>query len=219
MKTAAAALALAAAVAAGALWRYAPAAATGSSALAGRELAGREPGTDAVPVLYELPPFSLVDSSGRPLRRDDLIGRPHVAGFIFTRCAGVCPRMTSRMARLRDELPAPVGLLSFTVDPTHDTPAVLARHARALQAGPRWLFVTGDQAALFRLAVDGFKLAAAALPPEQAALEGPFLHSPKLVLLDERARVRGYYDSDDEQEMRDLLRDVGRLWPAQSAAR
>jgi protein SCO1/2 len=219
VRTAAAALALAAAVAAGAVSRYAPAAATGSPALAGRELARSEPGTDAVPVLYELPPFSLVESSGRPLRRDDLLGRPHVAGFIFTRCSGVCPRMTSRMARLRDELPALVGLLSFTVDPAYDTPAVLARHARALQAGPRWLFVTGEQAALHRLAVEGFKLATAELPPEQAALEGPFLHSPRLVLVDERARVRGYYDSNDEQEMRDLVRDAGRLWPAHSAAR
>jgi protein SCO1 len=211
---AAAALALAGALTSAAAWRCAPAASSGGPAPEGRESR-----TDTLPVLYELPPFTLVESSGRPLRREDLLGRPHVAGFIFTRCAGVCPRMTSRMARLLDALPpGQLGLVSFTVDPAPDTPQVLARHARALGAGPGWRFVTGEQAALYRLAVEGFKLATAEVPADQASGDGPFLHSPKLVLLDADARVRGYYDSDDDQEMRDLVRDLGRLAPPAAAA-
>jgi protein SCO1 len=208
---AAAAAALAAAVAAGAVWRAAP------SPLAGARLPG-EGSAQELPVLYPLPPFSLLQSSGRPLGREDLVGRPFVAAFIFTRCAGVCPRMTAQMVRLRERLPDPFRLVSFTVDPVHDTPAVLDRHARALQAGPRWLFVTGDQVEIHRLAVQGFKLATEALPPDRAADEGPFLHSPKLVLVDEQAHVRGYYDSDDGQDMEDLVRDAGRLSPPRAAA-
>lgn len=164
-----------------------------------------------LPVLSELPEFRLVESSGLEFTRADLRGRVSVADFIFTTCAGVCPRMTARMARLRGELPADVRFVSFTVDPGHDTPPVLRRYAEPLAPGERWLFVTGSQAELYRVATDGFKLAAMALPPGSAADEGPFLHSSKFVLVDGSARVRGYYDSEDETALEALRRDARRL--------
>jgi cytochrome oxidase Cu insertion factor (SCO1/SenC/PrrC family) len=206
-------LGLLAAAGASLLWRAAPGPA-GAAAVPDSSADDAGP----LPVLYPLPDFDLVESGGARLRRADLVGRPFVAAFIFTRCAGICPRMTAHMARLRGELPEAVRLVSFTVDPVHDTPEVLARHARALQAGPRWLFVTGTQAELYRLAVEGFKLATQELPAAQAAAEGPFLHSPRLVLVDEQARVRGYYDTADESQMGALVRDAaGRLAPLTSA--
>ena len=69
-----------------------------------------------------LPDFRLVERSGRPLSLADLKGRPWVAEFIFTQCAGACPAMTARMARLRRDVPPDVQFVSFTVDPAHDTP-------------------------------------------------------------------------------------------------
>ena len=166
----------------------------------------------ALPVLFELPPFSLVERSGRPFTREDLRGRVSVADFVFTRCAGVCPAMTGRMARLRAALPADVRLVSFTVDPDHDTPAVLRRYAEPLNAGQQWLFVTGGRTELHRLATEGFKLAAMETPDDRAAEEGPFLHSSKFALLDGQARVRGYYDSDDAAQLEALPLHARRLW-------
>jgi protein SCO1 len=164
-----------------------------------------------LPVLFELPAFTLVERSGRPFTLDDLRGRVAVADFVFTRCAGVCPNMTARMSKLRQALPDEVRLVTFTVDPGHDTPAVLTRYAEPLEAGQRWLFVTGRQADVHRLATDGFKLAAMEAPPGGATDDGPFLHSAKFALLDARARVRGYYDSDDPEAMTALARDARRL--------
>jgi protein SCO1 len=122
--------------------------------------------------------------------------------------------MTARMARLRRELPDEVVFVSFTVDPATDTPEVLARYAANFKADARWRFVTGRQKDLYALSTDGFKLAAMEIPPDQQKAgegDGPFLHSAKFVLVDRAGEIRGYYDSTDEDEMKDLRTDVGRI--------
>ena len=163
--------------------------------------------------LGTLPDFRLVERSGRTLSLADLRGRPWVADFIFTQCGGACPAMTGRMARLRRELPDGVRLVSFTVDPGHDTPEVLAGYARAFGADERWLFVTGPQKDLYALSVAGFKLAAMEVPAGERSPggDGPFLHSSKLTLVDGGGTIRGYYDSTDEEAMRALAADATAL--------
>jgi protein SCO1/2 len=166
-----------------------------------------------LPVLATLPAYDLVDSAGIPLGPDRLAGRPFVADFIFTRCAGVCPAMTARLARLRPEVPAEVRFVSFTVDPSHDTPERLRAYASAHGAGEDWIFATGSREALYGLATSGFKLAAYEVPPEErrAGGDGPFLHSSKFVLVDGAGRVRGYYDSAEEEAVGALRRDARAL--------
>lgn len=176
-------------------------------------VAARSRGTGAeLPRMSALPVFHLVERSGQPLSLDALHGRPWIADFIFTQCGGACPAMTGRMARLRREIPEDVRFVSFTVDPAHDTPEVLARYADAFHAGPSWLFATGPQKDLYDLSVGGFKLAAMEVPAgERAGGDGPFLHSSKLTLVDAEGVVRGYYDSTDEQAMRALVADAATL--------
>lgn len=166
-----------------------------------------------LPDLGSLPPFSLTAHTGRPLSSEDLRGHVWVADFIFTRCAGICPAMTSRMARLQDEIPAGARLVSFTVDPQHDGPDVLARYARDFHAGQAWLFATGPQQALYCLATQGFRMEALEVAPDQRAAggDGPFLHSSRFVLVDASGRIRGYYDSADEAAVRRLAQDLRRL--------
>lgn len=165
------------------------------------------------PLLGTLPDFALTTETGRPIALADLRGQTWVADFIFTRCAGACPAMTARMARLRREIPQEALTISFTVDPLHDTPEVLSRYARGFSAGDGWLFVTGPQEALYGLVTGGFKLAAMEVPPDQqrAGGDGPFLHSSKFVLVDGRGRVRGYYDSEDPAAVGRLIQDLGRV--------
>ena len=169
--------------------------------------------TEDVPRLGQLPNFRLLERGGGEITLRDLQGRRWVADFIFTQCGGTCPAMTARMARLRREVPEDVRFVSITVDPAHDTREVLADYARRAGADSRWLFLTGAQADLYRLSTEGFKLAAFELSPEEraAAADGPFLHSAKFVLVDGEGTIRGYYDSDDEQEMQSLVRDLEQL--------
>src|SRR5262245_41375684 len=68
--------------------------------------------------------FSLTERSGKTVRRADLEGKVWVAAFVFTRCAGPCSQVSGSMARLQLQFAGePDALLvSFTVDPEHDTP-------------------------------------------------------------------------------------------------
>ncbi len=116
----------------------------------------------ALPVYKSLPGFSLTDSRGRPFTRADLLGKVWIANLIYTRCEDTCPLQAVELARILKEFDAETGLriLSVSVDSKHDTPEVLARYALSLRADPdRWHFLTGDEAAIARLAREGFSLA------------------------------------------------------------
>lgn len=109
-----------------------------------------------------VPPFSLIDRSGETITLADLRGKIWIADFIFTRCPDVCPLMSAKMAQVQSALAdqPDLKLVSISVDPEYDTPAILARYATQLEADPdRWYFLTGDKKAIYRLVRDGFKLA------------------------------------------------------------
>lgn len=168
-----------------------------------------------LPVMAQLPDFSLVGIDGKPVTRAALAGRVWIADFIFTRCAGPCPAMTTRMnqlvARFKDE--RNVVFVTFTVDPDRDTPAALAEYAGLMKADTnRWWFLTGTKQALWSLSKEGFKLGAGENDknsPEFAAM--PFLHSTRFALVDQQSRVRGYYDGVDPKALVKLMDDARAL--------
>ena len=160
------------------------------------------------PVLGSVPEFAFTEATGTALRRSNLLGKVWIASFIFTRCAEVCPVTMHQEVRLQAELPRrdDLRLVSFSVDPDWDSPKVLTDYARIFGADrSRWLFVTGDRRQIYRLAIDGFHLATQDADP---AKEMPILHSTKLVLVDRRGAIRGYYESTDDANLHKLIRDV-----------
>ena len=155
---------------------------------------------DPPPVLRELPQWRLVDQNGQAFGSDDLAGDVYVASFLFTRCATVCPRLTASLRQLerryRDEGVEGVRLVSFTVDPEHDTPGRLRDYARSRSLDlERWSLVTGAEREVRSVVVDGF-----ALPMgERLDLAGGLVdvaHAARLALVDRDGGVRGYYGSD-----------------------
>jgi protein SCO1 len=173
---------------------------------------GRQP-APSLPVMGALPAFTLTDKSGATVTLASLAGRPWIADLVFTRCQLSCPRMTERMASLGSRLAPGVRRVSVSVDPAHDTPAVLAAYAKLHKAeSPDWLFLTGDEAQMRRLAVEGFKLGVApADPTDPRAAQEPVTHSTRFVLVDAQGRVRGWYDAFDEGALGKLLRDAAWL--------
>ena len=167
-----------------------------------------------LPVLATLPAFRLTDQAGRPFGSEELEGRAWVASFIFTRCDTICPAITARMARIQDRtrnLGTAFHLVSFSVDPEFDTPERLEAYARAHRASPRlWSFLTGPEAAVKEAVVGGLKVALGRERSEDGRFEGIF-HGSHLVLVDQRGRVRGYYDSDDADAVDRVVRDAGLL--------
>src|SRR5438105_4145251 len=171
-----------------------------------------------LPDLGQLPSFALVDQDGKPFGAAEVRGKVWVADFIFTSCSDACPRLTARMRSLQDRLdPAErIGLLSITVDPERDTPGKLAEYARTSGAHVAlWKFVTGPQREVQRTVVNGFHVAMGRVPVEATddalrAQAFEILHGDRLVLVDAKGRLRGYYVADDDG-LRRILRDARSL--------
>jgi len=156
---------------------------------------------DPPPVLRQLPEWRLVDQNGAAFGNSDLEGDVWVASFLFTRCATVCPRLTAAVRRLerryREEGVEGVRLVSFSVDPEHDTPDVLRGYAESRSLDlTNWSLVTGDENAVRSIVVSGF-----ALPMgERLDLAGGLVdvaHAARLFLVDRQGGIRGYYASDE----------------------
>lgn len=173
---------------------------------------------DPPPVMWAAPDFKLTNRDGRTVTLKDLAGEPWIADFIFTRCPASCPMMTARLARFHRNLPRDLKLhlVSFSVDPKNDTPAVLEAYAKSFKAPDRWLFLTGDGEQIYRLSKEGFKLAIDNTPPPGAtaaptSTAEPILHSTRFALVDGQGRVRGYYEAFDEESMKKMARDLKAL--------
>ena len=164
--------------------------------------------------MFQLPPFTFTERSGKPFTAPDAMrGKVWVADFFFASCPGVCLELSKSMASLHHatrEMPD-VRFLSISTD-ENDTPEVLRRYAEEHQADGRWSFLTGAKADIFKLSVDGFKLALADVAAVDVAEK--FIHSSKLVLVDKAGWIRGYYDGIGERQAADakrLLADIQRL--------
>jgi protein SCO1/2 len=104
-------------------------------------------------------------------------------------------------------------LVSITVDPKRDTARVLSEYANRFGANPEhWSFLTGEKEAIYRLAQQGFLLGAAEIAQEKRPPSGAtHTHSPRFVLVDRKAQIRGYYTSTDAEVMVRQRRDLKNL--------
>lgn len=180
---------------------------------------------------YPVGEFAFVDQDGNRFTDKDLRGKVWVASFVFTRCAGPCPSVSATMTRLQAELPddpANLKLVTFTVDPDHDSPDELKQYAKARGADPRrWVFLTGDRRAVDDLMRSRFKLAVERkdVPdpgPGRPVDHDAIGHGTRLFVVDRAGVIRGSYDglADDrfpdaaerfEQTRARLREKVGQL--------
>ena len=99
----------------------------------------------------EVPNVPLRTQSGTPVRLyDDLVkGKVVLINFFFTSCTSICPTTTANLkkveARLAGQLGRDVVMISISVDPETDTPAVLEGYARRYRTGAGWYFLTGTR--------------------------------------------------------------------------
>ena len=162
---------------------------------------------DRLPDLGTMPDFTLIDQNERPVKSADLKGKVLLVGFIYTNCPDVCPLTTTRMRELQERL-AKAGmlgndtmLLSISVDPDRDTPAVLAKYAANYGADTAtWPFLTGKTDYVRTVVVEGFHLGAEKTPThDHGGSPTPtyeVAHSDRLVLVDKHGTVRATFHTD-----------------------
>jgi len=159
-----------------------------------------------------VPDFSLTERDGRRISLSDLKGNVSVVNFIYTNCPDTCPIQSAQMSQLQGDFKSEkeLRLVSITVDPERDTPEVLSQYAARFDADPaRWFFLTGEKEAIYKLAQEGFRLGAVEIPHHQRPASGAtHTHSPRFVLVDREAEIRGYYVSTDPEDMKRIRRDL-----------
>jgi protein SCO1/2 len=101
------------------------------------------------------PRFTLLNQEGELVSFERFRGRRVVLNFIFTRCpiATMCPAATTKMAQLqrlvREQTIPEVEFVSITLDPAHDTPAILRSYAAGYGIdSANFSFLTGPEAAI-----------------------------------------------------------------------
>ncbi|MEP6936798.1 MAG: SCO family protein [Chthoniobacterales bacterium] len=156
-----------------------------------------------------VPQFRLTNQNREPFGSAELRGKIWIADFIYSTCPGPCPMISSRMSELQRPLEkSDVHLVSVSVDPEKDTPAVLRAYAEKLHAQPgRWDFLTGPKSAIYELSQNGFKLGVS----DGAGEQGIPVHSTRMVLVDRRGTIRGYYDAVEADAITKLLADTSHL--------
>ena len=100
---------------------------------------------------YTVPDVTLVNQDGKKVKLLSLInsGKPVMLDFIYGTCTTICPVLsagfTNLQAKLGQDVQRKVQLISVTIDPEHDTPAIMKDYLKRFRAKPGWDFLTGSR--------------------------------------------------------------------------
>ena len=145
--------------------------------------------------------FEFTDARGRRITDQDLLGSPWVAVPFFVRCSGPCPSLTADLrSRVYEELQGTgARLVSFSVDPSYDTPEALAEYAARFEIDTEsWLFLTGSEEAMGRFVRNGLKVPLDLGPrAEDATQEPEITHGTRLPVVDAEGQIAGWYRSEE----------------------
>lgn len=175
---------------------------------------GNDYGEVKLPVLgnpgHTVGPFSFVNQTGDTVTAQDLEGKVSVVEYFFTTCTGICPKMNKNMDKVYEDFKTTphFQILSYTVDPAHDSVPVLAKYGEQWGADPKvWQFLTGDRKELFDVAVNQYLLSAA----DSQGVTEQFVHTQYFALVDQDRRIRGFYDGLQADDLSKLRKDIRKL--------
>lgn len=157
-------------------------------------------------IFKQIPGFQLTSQQGETFTKEDLDNKIYVADFFFATCPDICKDMSSQLVRVQEAFKndTTVQIVSFTVNPEHDSVSVLQEYAERYGANPnQWTFLTGPREEIYSLARNGFYL-----PVQQVEGQKDFIHSEKFLLVDKAHRVRGIYDGTDPVDVDRLITEI-----------
>jgi protein SCO1/2 len=151
--------------------------------------------------------FSLINQNGKTVTQDTYNDKIYIADFFFTTCQTICPIMTDHMVILQNKLKhdPDVMLLSHTVTPKIDSVAQLKKYA--LNKGvldTKWNLVTGDKKEIYELARKSYL----AVKSYGDGGDYDMIHTENFILVDQKKRIRGYYDGTRKEDIELLLSDI-----------
>jgi protein SCO1/2 len=177
--------------------------------------------------------FSFINQDGKAITNKDVDGKVYVAEYFFTTCQGICPKMNANMRRVFDVYNEEPGfmILSHSCMPETDSVPLLKAYEQKMingklvktgdgsykivydslnkekRANPNWNFVTGDKAALYKMARQGYMIDNNK-PDTATLIKDQFIHTQFFALVDKQRRLRGIYDGLKEEEIQKLIEDI-----------
>ncbi|WP_041251921.1 SCO family protein [Flavobacterium indicum] len=159
---------------------------------------------------HKIAPFKFINQNGKVITNKDYEGKIYVADFFFTTCQTICPKMTTNMTWLQEQIKynPKVKLLSHTVFPDEDTVEVLKRYAKERGViDEKWNLVTGDQREIYKIARQSYLVVKTGKPEELYDM----VHTENFVLVDQKGRIRGFYDGTLLDEKKEGVKNVKQL--------
>ncbi len=158
-------------------------------------------------IYHKIADFSFIDQDSNIVTNKTFDGKIYIADFFFTTCPTICPKMNAQLLRVYEKFKdyPNFKILSHTIDPVHDTVAVLRHFAKRLGVSSKvWHFVTGDQDKIYEIGQTSYMVTAM----EDKTAPGGFLHNGALILVDPERRVRGIYDGTKPEDVDRLMNDI-----------
>ncbi len=165
---------------------------------------------------YTIPAWEFTSQDDTTVSSDELAGNIYIANFFFSSCPSICPAMNYNVQQIQERFKGydHFRIVSFTVDPEHDSVEVLKAYEKTIGATPdRWFFLTGEKQEIYKTAKDYFANAM-----EDSLAEGGFLHTENLVLVDwegrlrssrdEQGNLKGVYNGLSPDEINELKSDI-----------
>lgn len=159
-----------------------------------------------------MPDYRFTNELGQTISLSELRGKAVALTFIFTRCPfpTFCPRMSSNLAEAHQKLKAMANsptnwhLLSITIDPQFDTPAILKSYAQRYKYDPKhWSYVTGE---LIDITAIGEQFGLAFYRPDPSQPAG-LSHNLRTVVIDAQGRVQKVF-TENEWKPDDLVTEM-----------
>jgi protein SCO1/2 len=167
-------------------------------------------GQQVTDTIYQtIPAFKFVNQYGDSVGSKNLQHDIYVADFFFTSCPSICPVMQRNMLAVYKayKYSADVKIISYTIDPKHDTVPVLKKYADNLGiSGNSWWLILGDKDAVYQLA-NSYLVGVS----EDKTAPGGYMHQGYFVLIDKQQHVRGSYDGTDPKQVDQLIADIKTL--------
>ncbi|MEM1407819.1 MAG: SCO family protein [Bacteroidota bacterium] len=171
---------------------------------------GRRQITNGDTIFHTIADFKFVNQDSNYVTQETFSDKIYVADFFFTSCPTICPVMKTQMLRVYERYKdnPQVGILSHSIDPQHDTVALLKSFAERLGVESNtWHFITGEKEEIYKVGQTSYMVSAVEDPTEP----GGFIHSGAFILVDKQRRVRGIYDGTLSDQVDILMSDMDLL--------
>lgn len=151
--------------------------------------------------------FAFTNQNGKIITQDDYKGKIYVADFFFTTCPTICPKMTDNMVWLQEKIKnfPEVMLLSHSVTPDIDSVSVLKDYAVAKGViDSKWNLVTGNKKDIYYIARKSYLAVKTGKPEDMYDM----VHTENFILVDQKSRIRGFYDGTNLDDVKKLYEDI-----------